>query len=118
MATSPPTLQKALVLNVHVLIGYGAVSLGFAGAVLGILTCGVSLYRKQPSLMRSVYLYIGLIAIAAVVGVVVMESALLQHDFSVKYVAEHGRIGTPVAFTIATLWGACLLYTSPSPRDS
>ena len=90
----------------HVLIGYGAVSLGFAGAVLGILTCGVSLYSKKPSLMRSVHMYIGLIAIAAVVGVVVMESALLQHDFSVKYVAEHGRIGTPIAFTVATLWGA------------
>jgi cytochrome c-type biogenesis protein CcmF len=90
----------------HVLIGYAAVSLGFAGAALGAGTCAVSLIKKQPSMMRSVRLQVALIAIAVVVAVVVMESALLQHDFSVKYVAEHGRIGTPAIFTIATLWGA------------
>ncbi|MFT7476056.1 MAG: cytochrome c-type biogenesis protein CcmF [Verrucomicrobiales bacterium] len=90
----------------HVLIGYAAVCLGFAGAALGAGTCAVSLVKKQPSMMRSVRLQVGLIAFAAVVAVIVMQSALLQHDFSVKYVAEHGRIGTPVIFTIATLWGA------------
>ena len=90
----------------HVLIGYGAISLGFAGALLGAGTALVSLIRKQPALMRSIQLYVGLLAAAAIAAVATMESALLQHDFSVKYVAEHGRIDTPVIYTIATLWGA------------
>ena len=90
----------------HVLIGYGAVSLGFAGAVLGAATTVFALVKKRPELMRAVRLHVGLIAVAVVVAFATMESALLQHDFSVKYVAEHGRIDTPVLFTIATLWGA------------
>ncbi len=90
----------------HVLIGYGSITVGFAAAVLGLLTNGYALATKNQRAAKSVLGYIGLILIAAIVGVVVMESALLSHDFSVKYVAEHGRIGTPVLFTIATLWGA------------
>lgn len=90
----------------RVLLGYGSVSLGLAASLIGIATIGYSLYAKKPALMRSVRIHIGLLVIASVVGVVVMESALLSHDFSVLYVAENGRIGTPVLFTIATLWGA------------
>ena len=90
----------------HVVIGYGAVSLGFAGAVLGVATTGYSLVKKRPELMRAVMAHVGLIAAAVLVACATMESALLQHDFSVKYVAEHGRIDTPVLFTVATLWGA------------
>ena len=36
----------------------------------------------------------------------VMVSALLGHDFSVKYVAEVGSLSTPFAFTIASLWAS------------
>lgn len=90
----------------HVLIGYGAVSLGFAGALLGAGTSVYSLITKRPELMKAVRLHVGLIAVAVLVAFITMESALLQHDFSVKYVAEHGRIDTPILFTIATLWGA------------
>ncbi len=100
----------------HVLIGYGAVSLGFAGALLGAGTAAYSLLSKQPALMRAVKLHVGLVVFAAVVAFMTMESALLTHDFSVRYVAEHGRIDTPVLFTIATLWGALegsiLLWTA------
>jgi len=91
---------------VHVLIGYGAISLGFAGALLGIGSIAVALIQKRPELLRVVWVYVALITASAVVAVATMESALLQHDFSVKYVAEHGRLGTPVLYTIATLWGA------------
>ena len=90
----------------HVLIGYGSITVGFAAALLGAFTNLYALVTKNQRAMRSVVGYIGLIVLAAVVGVIVMESALLSHDFSVKYVAENGRIGTPVLFTVATLWGA------------
>jgi cytochrome c-type biogenesis protein CcmF len=101
---------------VHVLIGYGAVSLGFAGALLGAGTSAYSLFTKQPALMRAVKMHVGLVVFAAFVAFMTMESALLTHDFSVRYVAEHGRIDTPILFTIATLWGALegsiLLWTA------
>lgn len=90
----------------HVLIGYGSITVGFAAAVLGTLTAAYGLITKNRRAMLAVNGYAALVLVAATVGVVVMESALLGHDFSVKYVAEHGRIGTPVLFTIATLWGA------------
>ena len=90
----------------HVLIGYGSITVGFAAAVLGTLTAGYGTVTKNRRAMQAVNGYVVLVLIAAIVGVVVMESALLTHDFSVKYVAENGRIGTPVLFTVATLWGA------------
>lgn len=90
----------------HVLIGYGSITVGFAAAVLGTLTAAYGLITKNRRAMMAVNGYAALVLVAAIVGVVVMESALLSHDFSVKYVAEHGRIGTPVLFTVATLWGA------------
>ena len=90
----------------HVLIGYGSITVGFAAALLGAFTNVYALATKNQRAMRNVIGYIGLVVLAATVGVIVMESALLSHDFSVKYVAENGRIGTPVLFTVATLWGA------------
>ena len=99
----------------HVLIGYASVTVGFAAAVLGLITNGYALATKKERAMKSVAGYIGVIILAAIVGFVVMESALLSHDFSVKYVAENGRIGTPILFTVATLWsaleGSILLWT-------
>ncbi len=90
----------------HVLIGFGAVSLGFAAAVLGTLTAAFALYSGRAHLMRAVRVHLGILVAAAVVAVITMESALLTDDFSVKYVAENGRIGTPLLYKIATLWGA------------
>ena len=90
----------------HVLLGYGSITVGFAAAVLGAITNGYALATKKQRPMKSVAGYIILIIAASLFAVGVMESALLNHDFSVKYVAENGRIGTPVLFTIATLWGA------------
>ena len=90
----------------HVLIGFGSVSLGLAAAVLGVGTSGYALLRDRMDLMKSVRVHIVILLVASIIGVIVMESALLTHDFSVKYVADNGRLGTPILFTIATLWGA------------
>src|SRR3954462_6842810 len=35
-----------------------------------------------------------------------METALLRHDFSLKYVAENGSRSTPLLFTITGMWSA------------
>ncbi len=87
-------------------IGDAAIALGFAGSMLGALTIVVSLARKRADLMRAVPMYVALVVAAATAAALIMEVALLTDDFSVRYVAEHGRIGTPLLFKIATLWGA------------
>ncbi len=90
----------------HVIVGDAAISLGLAGALIGFGISIVAAAGRRPHLMRMVPATVILVVLAAVVAVITMESALLSHDFSVKYVAEHGRIGTPTLFTVATLWGA------------
>jgi cytochrome c-type biogenesis protein CcmF len=87
-------------------IGDAAIALGFAGSLLGALTVVVSLVRKRADLMRVVPMYVMLVVAAATIAALIMEVALLTDDFSVRYVAEHGRVGTPLLFKIATLWGA------------
>ena len=52
----------------HVIIGYGAVSLGFAGALLGVVTSAYSLITKRPELMRAVRLHVALVLVAVLVA--------------------------------------------------
>jgi cytochrome c-type biogenesis protein CcmF len=41
-----------------------------------------------------------------VIACVVMEHALITHDFSLRYVADNGSRETPLLFTVSSLWGA------------
>ncbi len=43
---------------------------------------------------------------AGIAAVLVMEWALLSHDFSLQYVADNNARGTPLLFTITGLWAA------------
>ena len=43
---------------------------------------------------------------ALLAGVLLMEAALVTHDFSVAYVAEVGSRETPLLYTVASLWAA------------
>jgi cytochrome c-type biogenesis protein CcmF len=42
----------------------------------------------------------------AAVAVIALEVALVQHDFSIRYVAENGGRAVPLYYTIISLWGA------------
>jgi cytochrome c-type biogenesis protein CcmF len=87
-------------------LGTAAVALGFAGSAIGVVTLGVGLRRRDPKVLRAGLVY-ALIALAgAVAAFVVMERGLLSHDFSMKYVAEHGNRSVPTLYTFASLWGA------------
>jgi cytochrome c-type biogenesis protein CcmF len=54
--------------------------------------------------------------ISSVLSALLMEGALLSHDFSVGYVAEVGSVSTPTWVTIVSLWsslnGSILLWSS------
>lgn len=87
-------------------IGQGLVLAGLAcatfAAVVGIVT---GLARRESALVwvrRAVLAFSACMALAN--GV--MIKALLEHDFSVKYVAHVGSRSTPTIFTIVSLWSA------------
>ena len=87
-------------------LGSAAIALGFAASLLGAATILYAQLTGRREPLRTVTLHVGLIAVSVVVAVIAMEIAILTNDFSVRYVAENGRIGTPLLYKIATLWGA------------
>lgn len=93
-------------LIVNSTLGYGFVLLGllFAAfaAVVGLVA---GLTRRERALVwvqRAVYGF----SASMVLSNAVMVKALLEHDFSVKYVSQVGSKATPVIFTIVSLWSA------------
>ncbi|MBV8980905.1 MAG: heme lyase CcmF/NrfE family subunit [Acidimicrobiia bacterium] len=87
-------------------LGIAGVWLGLLGAVVGVATLGLGLRRRDDALLLAGRKYTWVILGGAVLGVVAMESALLGHDFSLKYVAENGSRQTPLLFTITGMWSA------------
>lgn len=87
-------------------LGYGLVLTGLAcaafAAVVGIVT---GLTRREgalPWVQRAMYGFAG----SMILSNLVMVKALLEHDFSVKYVAQVGSRATPTIFTVVSLWSA------------
>jgi cytochrome c-type biogenesis protein CcmF len=91
---------------VNVTLGAGFAALGLAASLIAVVTLAVGLLGRRPSLLTQAPLYGGVVVLAAVGGVVVMERALITRDFSVSFVAEHGSTRTPALFNVAALWSA------------
>jgi cytochrome c-type biogenesis protein CcmF len=87
-------------------LGTAGVWLGLLGALVGAATLGVGLRRRDPRMLQAGRKYTWVIVAGAVLGVIAMETALLRHDFSLKYVAENGSRQTPLLFTITGMWSA------------
>src|ERR1044072_4895661 len=92
-----------------------------AGALLaGLVLAGFSMLLSFWSGAResAVFVQVGrraFYAAAAMVGVaaILLETALLTHDFSLAYVAEHSDLSTPIALVAAGFYGGqegSLLY--------
>ncbi|MDP9071885.1 MAG: heme lyase CcmF/NrfE family subunit [Actinomycetota bacterium] len=90
----------------NAVIGQSAVLLGFFAALLGAGTIVAGLFKRRPALLRAGQLYVWVLLAAAVVAALVMERALLTHDFSLAYVADNHSRSTPLLYTVASLWGA------------
>ncbi len=87
-------------------LGTAGVALGLAAAVIGAVTIVVGLVTHRPALVRNSRLYVGLLAVGAVLTFVAMERALITRDFSLAYVARNGSTRTPPLFNFAALWSA------------
>ena len=88
------------------LVGQSAVLLGFLGAVAGVGTLAAGLVGRRPALVRSGRMHVWVVLGAAVVAALVMERALVTHDFSLKYVAANNSRSTPLLFCITGMWSA------------
>ena len=90
----------------NVAAGSAAVAAGLAAALLGVAVTALGLAGRGPRWGRAARQLTFLMGAAAVLGVVVMERALITRDFTVKFVAENGSSTTPPVFNVATLWSA------------
>ncbi len=87
-------------------LGYGAVAFGAAAALVGITALLLGLQVRDQFMLRLGRRCMYVVLLAALVAAAVMESALLSHDFSIKYVAENSAIATPTLFRFTGLWAA------------
>ena len=93
-----------------------SLSLGQLGTASVLLALALSLYaivagiigalRRDARLQTSARYTAVAVFLALTAAIAVMEMALLTDDFSVKYVAEHSRLASPVWVKIVTLWAA------------
>src|ERR687884_10969 len=90
----------------NAVLGTAAVALGLAASVLGVATLALGLRRGHAGMLRAGQRYVWLVLGGAVLAAVAMQSALLTHDFSLKYVAENGSRSTPILYTVTTMWSA------------
>ncbi len=86
--------------------GSFGVLMACVGAILGAGFMTVGVVRTQRSLVRMGQRFIPYVVIGSLVAVAAMQTALLRHDFSLKYVYEHNSLATPVPYTIAGMWAA------------
>jgi cytochrome c-type biogenesis protein CcmF len=89
-----PILGRLLIL--------GSLLAATAGAVLGFVAGRTMSLDGLKWARRFAYLYAAFIGLAAVI----MEVALLKHDFSVSYVAQVGSRQVPTWVTIVSLWSS------------
>ncbi|HWC12437.1 MAG TPA: heme lyase CcmF/NrfE family subunit [Acidimicrobiales bacterium] len=86
--------------------GAAGVAVGLAASVLGVVTLAIGLRRSDARLLRAGQRYVWLVLGGAVLATIAMQSALLGHDFSIRYVAENNSRGTPLLYTITGMWSA------------
>jgi cytochrome c-type biogenesis protein CcmF len=87
-------------------LGVLALALGASFAAIGIVVLARGIHRHDDSMLRLGRRFVFGVLAAAVLAALVMEWALLSHDFSLKYVAENNARGTPLLYTITGLWAA------------
>jgi len=95
-------------------LGRGAVLLGLAACSVGAVTGMWAGKTGREDVWRWTRIAAYVFAAAITVATLLMEYALITHDYSVKYVAEVGSNETPLTFTIVSLWssleGSILLW--------
>src|SRR5437879_8337621 len=75
----------------------------FAGSATGVSVLGA--IRRRRHLVRSGERAAYAVFALVVVAVAILLRALVQHDFSLEYVAAYSSSTLPTQYTVAALWG-------------
>lgn len=87
-------------------LGLAGLIVAFGGSILAIAMLVAAVRTKRSDLARMGRSYSLVVALGAVAAVVAMQRALIQRDYTVRYVAENGSSTTPLLFNIAAMWSA------------
>jgi cytochrome c-type biogenesis protein CcmF len=88
------------------LIGSAAIAAALLGAFATLIAGLWGGFTRKPALIRAARYGTYFVFAAMTTAVVVMEIALLTHDFSVSYVARVGSRATPTYYTAISLWSS------------
>ncbi|MEX2501044.1 MAG: heme lyase CcmF/NrfE family subunit [Trueperaceae bacterium] len=87
-------------------LGSAALLLALAFAAWGLIGGAIGAVRRDARLLTSARMAAIATFLAMTAAVLIMEVALLTDDFSVSYVAETSRVGSPLWVKMVTLWAA------------
>jgi cytochrome c-type biogenesis protein CcmF len=91
---------------VNAFLGRALVGLALAAAAAGSVVAFSTGRRPSPAARRWVHRAVLAFSALIVLANLVMERALLTHDFSVSYVAHVGSRSTPTWVTMVSLWSS------------
>ena len=95
-------------------LGTAGIVLAFVASLSGMVTVAHGLVRRRRNQATLMVPYAVLGLAGAVLAFAAMERALIQRDFTIRFVAEHGSHKTPLLFEITALWsglqGSILLW--------
>ena len=87
-------------------LGTASIMLALALALYAVITGVLGAVWRDARLQTSARFAAVAVFLALTTAVCVMQAALLTDDFTVKYVAEHSRIASPLWVKIVTMWAA------------
>ena len=87
-------------------VGHSILLVGLVCATFGALSTVYGIRTHDGRLLRSTQRYAIGVALAGVAAFAVMERAIVQRDFSLKYVQTVGSADTPFLFNITAIWSA------------
>ncbi len=87
-------------------LGGAALLLALAFSAWGLVGGAIGAIRRDPRLLTSARMAAFATFLAMTAAIAIMEVALLTDDFSVSYVADTSRVGSPLWVKVVTLWAA------------
>ncbi len=95
-----------LAAGINATLGRSILLIGLVCATFGALATVYGIRTSDHKLLRSTQRYAWGVCAAGVGAFVVMERALIQRDWSMKYVQQVGSADTPFLFNVTAIWSA------------
>jgi cytochrome c-type biogenesis protein CcmF len=86
-------------------LGRAALVLSFGLVLYALVAGGWAAYHRRRRLALSAQNALVAAFASTAVASVILAAALLRHDFSFEYVADHTSRGLPLAYTLSAFWG-------------